>query len=80
MQALEKIQVLEKDEERGGRRITQQGQRDLDRECPSPETFVDVSDFQQGSPRPLLRLIRSPRLRRRSKLAILGGYPVTVPA
>jgi small subunit ribosomal protein S19e len=32
MQALEKIQVLEKDEEKGGRRITQQGQRDLDRE------------------------------------------------
>ncbi|CAP69201.1 uncharacterized protein PODANS_7_11570 [Podospora anserina S mat+] len=31
MQALEKIQVLEQDEEKGGRRITQQGQRDLDR-------------------------------------------------
>ncbi|KAK1769037.1 putative 40S ribosomal protein S19 [Phialemonium atrogriseum] len=31
MQALEKINVLEKDEERGGRRITQSGQRDLDR-------------------------------------------------
>lgn len=30
-QALEKIQVLERDEEKGGRRITQQGQRDLDR-------------------------------------------------
>jgi small subunit ribosomal protein S19e len=34
MQSLEKIQVLEKDEEKGGRRITQQGQRDLDRELP----------------------------------------------
>lgn len=33
MQALEKINVLEKDEERGGRRITQSGQRDLDRTC-----------------------------------------------
>ena len=31
MQALEQIGVLEKDEEKGGRRITQQGQRDLDR-------------------------------------------------
>lgn len=32
MQALEKIGVLEQDEERGGRRITTAGQRDLDRE------------------------------------------------
>ena len=31
MQALEKIGVIEQDEERGGRRITQAGQRDLDR-------------------------------------------------
>ncbi|ORY69017.1 ribosomal protein S19e [Pseudomassariella vexata] len=31
MQALEKLQILEQDEEKGGRRITQQGQRDLDR-------------------------------------------------
>ncbi len=31
VQALEKIQVIELDEEKGGRRITQQGQRDLDR-------------------------------------------------
>ena len=29
MQALEKIGVLEQDEEKGGRRITQSGQRDL---------------------------------------------------
>lgn len=33
MQALEEINVLEKNEEKGGRRITQSGQRDLDREC-----------------------------------------------
>jgi small subunit ribosomal protein S19e len=31
MQALEKIGVLEIDEDKGGRRITQSGQRDLDR-------------------------------------------------
>ncbi|KAJ5163424.1 uncharacterized protein N7500_005254 [Penicillium coprophilum] len=31
LQALEKIGVLEIDEEKGGRRITQSGQRDLDR-------------------------------------------------
>lgn len=31
MQALEKIGVVEQDEEKGGRRITQSGQRDLDR-------------------------------------------------
>lgn len=31
MQALEKIGVLETDEDKGGRRITQSGQRDLDR-------------------------------------------------
>lgn len=33
MQSLQKIGVLEVDEEKGGRRITQSGQRDLDREC-----------------------------------------------
>ena len=32
MQSLEKIGILEQDEEKGGRRITQAGQRDLDRE------------------------------------------------
>ena len=35
MQALEKIGVLEQDDDKGGRRITQSGQRDLDRELPS---------------------------------------------
>lgn len=36
MQALEKIQVLEQDDDKGGRRITQQGQRDLDRKTIPP--------------------------------------------
>ena len=31
LQSLEKIGVVEQDEEKGGRRITQAGQRDLDR-------------------------------------------------
>ena len=31
MQSLEKIGILEQDEDKGGRRITQAGQRDLDR-------------------------------------------------
>jgi small subunit ribosomal protein S19e len=31
VQALEKLGVIEHDEEKGGRRITQTGQRDLDR-------------------------------------------------
>jgi len=31
IQALEKLQILELDEDAGGRRITAQGQRDLDR-------------------------------------------------
>jgi small subunit ribosomal protein S19e len=31
VQALEKIGIVEEDEEKGGRRITQSGQRDLDR-------------------------------------------------
>ena len=34
MQALEKIGVLEQDEDKGGRRITQSGRRDLDRMFP----------------------------------------------
>ncbi|KAK4691888.1 small subunit ribosomal protein S19e, partial [Lecanoromycetidae sp. Uapishka_2] len=41
MQALENIGVLEKDEERGGRRITQSGQRDLDRIA---QTTLEESD------------------------------------
>jgi len=41
MQALEKIGVLEQDEDKGGRRITQSGQRDLDRIA---QTTVDVSN------------------------------------
>jgi small subunit ribosomal protein S19e len=44
MQSLEKINVLEQDEERGGRRITQSGQRDLDRTStyPIPAMFDDI--------------------------------------
>ena len=42
MQALENIGVLEKDEERGGRRITQSGQRDLDRESPFPLWWAKI--------------------------------------
>lgn len=45
MQALENIGVLEKDEERGGRRITQSGQRDLDRESTFCYEFVVWSRF-----------------------------------
>ncbi|KAL9100740.1 MAG: hypothetical protein Q9163_003925 [Psora crenata] len=41
MQALEKIGVLEQDEEKGGRRITQSGQRDLDRIA---QTTLEESD------------------------------------
>lgn len=44
MQALEAIGVLEKDEEKGGRRITQSGQRDLDREL----LFWFLSGFGLG--------------------------------
>ena len=39
-QALEKIQIVEIDEEKGGRRITQQGQRDLDRMCTRLVSFL----------------------------------------
>lgn len=43
MRSLEAIGVLEKDDDKGGRRITQSGQRDLDREsfffCPQALLF-----------------------------------------
>ena len=46
VQALEKIGVLEHDEDKGGRRITQSGQRDLDRECFTPRwTRAEVGLF-----------------------------------
>ena len=49
MQSLEKIQVLEIDEEKGGRRITQQGQRDLDRELPrSPRSRTPLTHALLG--------------------------------
>jgi small subunit ribosomal protein S19e len=47
MQALEKIGVLEQDEEKGGRRITQSGQRDLDRK------FTVSDDFDYDEKRKL---------------------------
>lgn len=37
MRSLEAIGVLEKDDDKGGRRITQSGQRDLDR-----KSYLDV--------------------------------------
>lgn len=40
MRSLEAIGVLEKDDDKGGRRITQSGQRDLDRESTS-EPLLD---------------------------------------
>ncbi|KAI3320381.1 40S ribosomal protein S19 [Xylariaceae sp. AK1471] len=47
LQALEKIGVVEQDEEKGGRRITQSGQRDLDRiaqTCAEAEEEEDEDD------------------------------------
>lgn len=49
VQALEKIGVLEQDEEKGGRRITQAGQRDLDRmSSPSSRHFQLRLTFAAG--------------------------------
>lgn len=45
MQALENIGVLEQDEDKGGRRITHQGQRDLDRKFSVPSFFVAAFFF-----------------------------------
>ena len=73
MQALENIGVLEKDEERGGRRMTQSGQRDLDREstpsCDGQKSswfaLIDLVDVVQAS----LRLhLRSRMRRKRSRI------------
>ncbi|KAL3249094.1 hypothetical protein ABHI18_011775, partial [Aspergillus niger] len=44
IQSLEKIGVLEHDEEKGGRRITQSGQRDLDRIA---KTTVDEEEDEE---------------------------------
>jgi len=44
MQALEKIGVLEQDEEKGGRRITHSGQRDLDRIA---QTTMEAEDEEE---------------------------------
>lgn len=45
VQALEKIGVVELDEDKGGRRITEAGQRDLDRTCLAP--FLPRPRFMQ---------------------------------
>jgi hypothetical protein len=62
MQALEKIGVLEQDEDKGGRRITQSGQRDLDRKCCRLGQYRNFGIFAnlmlQVSHRPQLRLMR----------------------
>ena len=42
MQSLEKIGVLEMDEEKGGRRISQGGRRDLDRKFSA--SFRDIKE------------------------------------
>jgi hypothetical protein len=55
MQALEKIGVLEHDEDKGGRRITQSGQRDLDRE-------FDLCFYMDGSVRTNMLVKVSPSL------------------
>ncbi|KUJ21844.1 putative 40S ribosomal protein S19 [Mollisia scopiformis] len=44
MQSLEKIGVLEQDEEKGGRRITQSGQRDLDRIAQTVQESLEGDD------------------------------------
>lgn len=49
MQSLEKIGIVEQDEEKGGRRITQAGQRDLDRTLPSSFRLV-LQDKMPGFP------------------------------
>lgn len=71
MQALEKIQVLEQDEEKGGRRITQQGQRDLDRTY-TCTLRLNMANNKQVSPRPSTRLRMRTRRRMTSKSCLLG--------
>ena len=44
LQALEKIGVVEQDEDKGGRRITQSGQRDLDRIA---QTTVEAEEEEE---------------------------------
>jgi ribosomal protein S19E (S16A) len=54
MQALEKLGVLEQDEEKGGRRITQSGQRDLDRMAPPHNIDIErerLTNDKQALPR-----------------------------
>lgn len=56
LQALEKIGVVEQDEEKGGRRITQSGQRDLDRKETLSGVFWHILTSDQVSHKPLSRL------------------------
>jgi small subunit ribosomal protein S19e len=44
LQALEKIGVVEKDEDKGGRRVTQAGVRDLDRIAQTTFTADDEEE------------------------------------
>ena len=48
MQSLEKIGILEQDEEKGGRRITQAGQRDLDRTFSLRFPVISAGDRRGG--------------------------------
>ena len=48
LQALEKIGVVEQDEEKGGRRITQSGQRDLDRESACANQYQFYANIAVG--------------------------------
>lgn len=52
MKSLEHIGVLEKDEDKGGRRISQAGQRDMDRESSFPGFLVTYMERQsENAPR-----------------------------
>ena len=51
MQSLEKIGILEQDEDKGGRRITQAGQRDLDRIAMSTIEAEDEDEEEEESKR-----------------------------
>lgn len=49
MQALEKIGVLEQNEEKGGRSITQSGQRDLDRIAQTTMEAIQTAEEGEGA-------------------------------
>ena len=71
MQSLEKLGVLEQDEEKGGRRITQSGQRDLDRMVPFYDIDVEhemLTNNKQASPRRHSRRKKAKKMSRWSRL------------